>query len=133
MACRRGSPPTPAPRHHHRRLQQRPPRRHLHLRTAWVSTASSPSLALPPRGCCGTCISRCFLFLFFAIVICQHQMGVCTLWVICFVVLFSVSVLVSVWVFVCACRSRWSPCMSHEALSGHVCKLPSFLPSKARA
>src|SRR6476469_9680798 len=36
------------------------------------------------------------------------------------------SSLVSVWVFVCACRSRWSPCMSHEALSGHVCKLPSF-------
>src|SRR6476469_114286 len=32
-------------------------------------------------------------------VICQHQMGVCTLWVICFVVLFSVSVLVSVWFF----------------------------------
>ena len=26
-----------------------------------------------------------------------------------------------------ACRSRWSPCMSHEALSGHTCK-SSFLP-----
>ena len=29
---------------------------------------------------------------------------------------------------VCACRSRWGPCMRHEALSGHTCK-PSFLPS----
>ena len=25
-----------------------------------------------------------------------------------------------------ACHSRWSPCMSHEALSGHTCNLPSF-------
>ena len=30
--------------------------------------------------------------------------------------------------FVCACRSRWSPCMGHEALPGHTCK-SSFLPS----
>ena len=27
--------------------------------------------------------------------------------------------------FVCACRSRWGPCMSHEALPGHSCNLPS--------
>ena len=41
---------------------------------------------------------------------------------------FYVSVLV--FILLCACRSRWSPCMSHEALSGHTCNLPSFLPSK---
>ncbi len=31
--------------------------------------------------------------------------------------------------FVCACRPRRGPCMSHEALPGHKCNLPSFLPS----
>src|SRR6476646_10824846 len=74
--------------------------------------------------------SRCFLFLSFAIVTCQHQKGVCRLWVICFLVLFLLLFLVSVWFLVCACRSRWSPCMSHEALSGHICNLPSFLPPR---
>src|SRR6476646_7001931 len=65
---------------------------------AWPARAFDGHLCLS-RGCCGTCISRCFLFLVFAIGFCQHQMGVCTLWVICFVLLFLVAVLVSVWFF----------------------------------
>ena len=39
--------------------------------------------------------------------------------------------LFSVLIFVCACRSRWSPCMGHEALPGHTCNLPSFPSSTA--
>jgi hypothetical protein len=38
----------------------------------------------------------------------------------CFVFVFSFVL------FACACRSRWGPCMSHEALSWHSCNLPSF-------
>ena len=45
-----------------------------------------------------------------------------------FVLCFDFS-LVCVSLSACACRSRWGPCMSHEALSGHTCK-PSFLPTK---
>ena len=39
---------------------------------------------------------------------------------------FCLVFVLSLVLFVCACRSRWGPCMSHEALPGHSCNLPSF-------
>ena len=86
------------------------------------------------RGCRGTC-TLLGVFPFFMLVFCfvarQHQHPFVHLRFVlgfsfCFVFVFSFLL------FACACRSRWGPCMSHEALSGHSCNLPSFLLPVAR-
>ena len=55
----------------------------------------------------------------------QHH--ICTLMLFYFMLLGVLCLCFGFVCFVCACRSRWSPCMSHEALPGHTCNLPSFL------
>ena len=82
------------------------------------------------RGCRGTCtllgvfhpLCLCFASLLASISILLYIYILFGLFV--WSVLFFSFVL-----FVCACRSRWGPCMSHEALPGHSCNLPSFLRS----
>jgi ABC-type transport system involved in multi-copper enzyme maturation permease subunit len=63
----------------------------------------------------------------FVFIIGQHQVT-SVHFVVCFLFCF-VSCLLF-WLLVCACRSRWGPCMSHEALPGHTCNHPSFLPKE---
>ena len=60
----------------------------------------------------------------------QHH--ICTLMLFYFMLL-GVICLCFGFCFVCACRSRWSPCMSHEALPGHTCNLPRGKGKERRA
>ncbi len=76
-----------------------------------------------PAGAVAHAFTRCYTVHVCCCFLSQHQSCTLTLF---YITLLGVLCFCSGFCFVCACRSRWSPCMSHEALSGHTCNLPSF-------